>query len=475
MKNILKKLSLLLIPFLFLAGTLSANAENEEEVICAVYITGIGCPHCAVTDPVVLDEKLRENPNLVIIEYEIYQTKHNSRVILDYEEKYNTGFGVPLIIFDDSHVAGDKPILKAIDEKLANGNHNCPLLTGKENIKNYNFNEIHLLPKIWRNERILIPDGKYGDEKLLRTLFLTDDISGVLEKASYEELEPVDVPYSGGSFEFENAVKIDGWIFQWNDHFEGSPGSAISTKTSEPPSEPSKEITETKLTIPKLLTLSVVDAINPCALAVLTLMLIAILTYNPGKKIQILYAGIAFAISVFLMYLIYGLIIVKFFQLIQAITSARLILYKILGIIAILLGLLNIRDVVNYKAGRLGTEMPMFLRPKVKKIISGVTSPKGAFVVGMFVTVFLLPCTIGPYIIAGGILSTYDFVRTLPPLLLYNLIFVSPMIIITAIVYFGIRKVKDVSAWKDKNVRYLHLVAGIIMTLLGIAMIGGWV
>jgi len=117
------------------------------------------------------------------------------------------------------------------------------------------------------------------------------------------------------------------------------------------------------------------------------------------------------------MYLIYGLLIVKFFQVIQGLSAIRLWLYKALGLIAIVLGVLNIKDFIKYKPGSIGTEMPMFMRPKVKKIISGITSPKGAFGVGIFVTLFLLPCTIGPYIIVGGILSALEFLKILPLLL----------------------------------------------------------
>lgn len=230
-----------------------------------------------------------------------------------------------------------------------------------------------------------------------------------------------------------------------------------------------------QLTIAKILSLAAVDAVNPCALAVLSLMLIAIITYNPKNKKNILLAGSAFIFSVFVMYLFYGMVIIKFFQVVQALTSVRLLLYKILGAAAIILGVLNIKDFFYYKPGSLGTEMPMKLRPKVKKVISGITSPRGAFIVGAFVTVFLLPCTIGPYVIAGGILSAYEILATLPWLLLYNFIFILPMAGITLLVYGGVSKVEDVSEWKDKNIKYLHLMAGTIITLLGAAMLMGWV
>ena len=227
-------------------------------------------------------------------------------------------------------------------------------------------------------------------------------------------------------------------------------------------------------TLAKIVSLAVVDAINPCALAVLTLMLVAILTYNPKKKRNVLLAGLAFSVSVFVMYMVYGLVIIRFIQVIQALSSMRTMLYSALAVVAILLGLLNLKDYIRYTPGGLGTEMPMFMRPKVKKLISGVTSPSGAFIVGLFVTLFLLPCTIGPYFIAGGILSTLEVIQTIPWLLLYNLIFIVPMLIITFLIYIGMSHVQDVSSWKENNIRQLHLISGLILFFLGIAMLFGW-
>ncbi len=229
----------------------------------------------------------------------------------------------------------------------------------------------------------------------------------------------------------------------------------------------------TQLTLTKIFSLALVDAVNPCALAVLTLMLISILAYNPHKKRNIILAGFSFVAAVFIMYLLYGLIIIRFFQIVQSLTFVRLLLYKILGATAVILGILNIKDFLKYKPGSLFTEMPMFLRPKVKKVISGITSPRGAFFIGLFVTLFLLPCTIGPYIITGGILSALEIVKTIPYLLFYNLIFVLPMVVIVFIVYFSMAKIEDVSDWKDRNIRFLHLIAGIIIFCLGLMMILG--
>ncbi len=235
------------------------------------------------------------------------------------------------------------------------------------------------------------------------------------------------------------------------------------------------DTTEQSINVSTVVWLALVDAINPCALAVLTMMLFAIATYNPNKREKILQAGLAFSLSVFLMYFVYGIIIIKSFQLIQAITSVRIMLYKGLGIAAMLLGVLQIKDFFFYKEGSLGSEMPMSLRPKLKKIVGKVTSPAGAFGIGAFVTLFLLPCTIGPYVILGGMLSFSEVFQVLDLLTLYNFIFISPMLAITFIVYFGVRKIGDVADWKKKNVELLHLSSGLIIFALGFSMLMGWV
>ncbi len=430
---------------------------------CAVYFTGIGCPHCARTDPYVLEELTEKYTDFIIIEYEIYQEQSNPPMVLQYHASYGSGYGIPLVIYDDRYISGDVPILN----NFIPSESKCPLADGTA----VSFSELDLTtlpgkPKIWRSDRILVGSGE-ADNELLHTLLMTDNIAKTLNQISYTDINPKKIQLSGKEVEFDHAVKIEDWIFQWNGNGTGGTPSNGGNNGENP--------VDKDLTVAKIISLAVVDAVNPCAIAVLTLMLIAIITANPQKRRKVLYAGFAFVAAVFLMYMFYGLVIIRFFQLVQALTSVRLVLYQILGLAAIILGILNIKDFFSYKPGSLGTEMPVSLRPRMKRIVSGITSAKGAVVIGAFVTLFLLPCTIGPYIIAGGILSSIQLLQAVPWLLLYNFIFVLPMIAIVLLVYAGIAKVDDVSEWKEKNIKKLHLISGIIILLLGIAMVLGLV
>lgn len=226
------------------------------------------------------------------------------------------------------------------------------------------------------------------------------------------------------------------------------------------------------ITLLRILTLALADAINPCALAIMTMVLIAILLENPERKHKVLIGGLSFTLAVFIGYFFYGLVIIQLFKSFVSLTSTIYpYVTNSLAILAILLGIFNIKDYIKYKPGGFATEMPLRLRPRLKLLIKRITSPAGAFIIGIFVTLFLLPCTVGPYIIAGGSLSTLSFIKTIPWLILYNLIFIIPMLVITLIVYIGLTEINKVSAWKDKNIKYIHLITGLLLIALGIAII----
>lgn len=211
-----------------------------------------------------------------------------------------------------------------------------------------------------------------------------------------------------------------------------------------------------------------VDSINPCAIAVLLILLAGLMA--TGDKKRALIAGLAFTLAIYIGYLLVGL------GLYSAIQFAGLsaLFYSLIGIIAILVGLANIKDYFWYGAGGFVMEIPRSWRPRVKKILDGVTNPIGAFIAGFLVLLFELPCTGGPYLFVLGLLAdTTTRDAALPLLFYYNLVFVVPLLIITAFFYFGYKRIEEMQKWKDQNIRRLHLVAGLIMLALGIWVILG--
>ena len=219
------------------------------------------------------------------------------------------------------------------------------------------------------------------------------------------------------------------------------------------------------LTLTAVVTAAAVDAINPCAFAVLIILITAVL--GAGNRHRVLFAGLAFSLAVFISYYLMGLGV---YSAVEA-AGATQALYIVVGVLAILIGLFNLKDYLWYGKWFV-MEVPRAWRPTMKGIIQRVTSVPGAFLTGFVVSLFLLPCTSGPYIVILGLLGkTATRPQALAWLVLYNLIFVLPMIAITAAVYFGLTTAERAEEWRTRNLRRLHLFAGIIILALGVGML----
>ena len=232
--------------------------------------------------------------------------------------------------------------------------------------------------------------------------------------------------------------------------------------------EKEEKVQSLDLTLAAVVGASIVDAINPCAFAVLIILMAAVLATGEGRKA--LKTGIAFATSIFISYFLMGLGLYKAIG--ATAVGASLLMFKIVGWLSIIVGLLNLKDYFWY-GKTLVVEVPMSWRPKLQSLLKSVTSPLGAFGVGFIVSLILLPCTSGPYIVILGMLANKETVLiAVSYLVLYNLIFILPMILISYAVYRGYDPAKAEEI-RQKHIKTLHLVAGLIMLAMGLAIIMG--
>ncbi|MBW2965068.1 hypothetical protein KY363_06430 [Candidatus Woesearchaeota archaeon] len=240
--------------------------------------------------------------------------------------------------------------------------------------------------------------------------------------------------------------------------------TVVISGSKSPAEEPSKTAATEGLTIGAVVAAAAVDAINPCAFAVLILLLTAIL--GAGNRKRALFAGLAFSLAVYISYLLMGL------GLFTAITAAGVThtFYTVVAVLAIVVGLFNLKDYLWYGKW-FKMEVPDRWRPKMKMLLKSVTSVPGAFFIGFLISLFLLPCTSGPYIVILGLLAktaTRDYAMLM--LLLYNFIFILPMLLITFAIYFGFTSTAKAEEWRQRKLKVLHLIAGGLMVLLGIGM-----
>jgi len=213
-------------------------------------------------------------------------------------------------------------------------------------------------------------------------------------------------------------------------------------------------------TLGTVLATSAIDSINPCAIGVLILLISIMVVYK--SKRELLFYGFVYIFFVFLTYLSAGLGILYF------LTSVPLYLSEYIsitvGILVVAAGLIEIKDFFWYGQG-ITLSIPPEKAKQIHEMTKKVTLP-AMIILGVFVAGVELPCTGGPYLAILIFLSqNFNFVAFLW-LILYNIIFVLPLVVILLMVYFGY-KIQNLKRWKQNNRTFMRLGTGIILIFLG--------
>ncbi len=202
------------------------------------------------------------------------------------------------------------------------------------------------------------------------------------------------------------------------------------------------------------------DSINPCAFAVLIAFL-TLISYRKGRR-EVLRAGIAFMLAVFVVYSLMGLGLIQLF-------SVAPWLKLLVGAAGMLFGTVEMLD--SIKERKESSLLPERIKGRIKTLIRGISRPEGAFLMGIFVSIFLLPCTSGPYFIAMSLISGSSFWFGMALLILYNLIFIFPFFLITVLIWSSRMDTVQMKRWRERYGTYMGLIAGAIIFFLGMYLI----
>src|SRR3989304_8636591 len=185
-----------------------------------------------------------------------------------------------------------------------------------------------------------------------------------------------------------------------------------------------------------------IDSINPCAIGVLILMISVVLS-GKGTVGRMLLLGGLYIFAVFLTYLIAGLGLIYFLSSIPLFVTEYLSI--IVGSFIILAGLIEVKDFFWYGRG-FSLGIPVYFTEKIHRFAKNTTVP-GVLLLGAFVAGVELPCTGAPYLAIITILSLNFNLSAFMLLVLYNIVFVMPLVVILLLVVFG-TKIQVVKAWK---------------------------
>ncbi len=204
-----------------------------------------------------------------------------------------------------------------------------------------------------------------------------------------------------------------------------------------------------------------IDSINPCAIGVLILM-VSVVLGGKGSPKKLLFLGGLYIFAIFLTYLLAGLGLVYFLSSVPLWVAEYLAL--LVGGFVIMGGLLEIKDFFWYGQG-FSLQIPHYFADKIKKLSKNVTVP-GVILLGCFIAGVELPCTGAPYLAIITLLSlNFDFYALLL-LIVYNIVFVLPLVIILLLVVFG-TKVSSIKNWKQANKGYMRFAIGLMLVALG--------
>mgnify|MGYP001157322965 CR=1 FL=1 len=228
-----------------------------------------------------------------------------------------------------------------------------------------------------------------------------------------------------------------------------------------------------QLTLGLVIGAALADSINPCVFGVLIFLLAYMVTVFKNK-LKMLVAGLIYTSVVYITYLLIGIGLL-------AVTQSTGIVkpfYWIAGIIAILAGILEVKDFFWYGRG-FSLQMIPGGAEKIKKLSNTMKeldtehpllSLGVAGLLGFAVVLFEFPCTGAPYLAIIALLSGGNYAEGLPLLLLYNLIFILPLFIIIALVYLGHASHK-LEKWRKKHRGLMRLGIGLFLLAFGAYLI----
>jgi hypothetical protein len=204
-----------------------------------------------------------------------------------------------------------------------------------------------------------------------------------------------------------------------------------------------------------ILSAGLIEGLNPCAFATL-IFFISYLTMLGRKRKEIFWVGMGFTGTGFSTHLLLGFGLLSFIQHLSFLPLFSRIVYLITFLFALFLGLLSLYDYIQLKRGhpsKMKLQVPSFLKKRIHQTIrqrSGELDGGGegqstrlllaAILIGFIVTLLQFTCTSQVY------LPTILFVTNIPSLrasaalylVLYNLVYVVPLLVIFGIVYWGV-------------------------------------
>jgi cytochrome c biogenesis protein CcdA len=214
------------------------------------------------------------------------------------------------------------------------------------------------------------------------------------------------------------------------------------------------------------------DGVNPCAIATMIFLISFLATQKRSRK-EVLIVGLCFTGAVFITYLLIGIGAFNALSFLNQTPWISMTIKWTAVIVAASIGVLCFRDAIVYaatgKIKQIKLQLPTPVKMRIHRVISGHLSGSGlilgALITGFLVTLLEAVCT-GQVYLPTIVLMTREHglrARGWAYLILYNFLFVLPLLIIMILAYFGL-------TWEKLAKKTQHHMV-FLKTLLGVVLL----
>jgi len=206
-----------------------------------------------------------------------------------------------------------------------------------------------------------------------------------------------------------------------------------------------------------------IDSFNPCAISLLLIYISLMFTLQKDRK-EVFYFGLTYVVSIYVTYLLIGLGLLKAGTLFTAYPVS-----KAGAIFVIIFGFMNIKEYF-FPNAPFSIRIPLKIRAMVSKYAYQATIAS-AIIVGILIGLYEFPCSGAIYLAVVSMLSSKtNFLTGFGYLLLYNLMFILPLIAIFIAATNKITTEKFINL-QEKHGRKLHLILALAMIVLGLVIL----
>jgi len=228
---------------------------------------------------------------------------------------------------------------------------------------------------------------------------------------------------------------------------------------SKPPVERKRYSFGEALTV--ILVSALADSVNPCTFSIFTALLI--LSASSRGYSQAGRLGLSFIAAIFTCYYLMGLGL-------TAVVLKMLWVRPILACIAVALGVYEVwNSLGEYYMSTMPKPLRRIVSPRIEEAASKA-GPVGTFLLGVIISFTLLPCSGGPYLVAASVLAEFNTYLKLSLLLLYNLVFIGPLLLIlVGVLYLGL-KLRKLKYWRGTKLQLMGMISGCLLIGIGLYM-----